>query len=562
MKCKIEFIKDTEKFKKGEIAEASKKSAESYVKNGYAEYIKEPKKKTKSKKIVKKKNKEIEISIDKKEYDRLVKKYKSVIGTIDKFIENKCKYFAKKPFEEKIKNVWCTNIADHIEFTNPNGKEEIIDPETLKKELKEIYKKIIIIIKRFCDLKEEQYPLVALWIIGTYIYEEFETYPYLFFNAMKGSGKTRILKLIASLSNKGELIGSLSESVLFRTAKGRTMCIDEFERVGSKEKQSLRELLNVAYKKGQIIKRMKKQKTIDGEDFVVEEFEVYTPIAMANIWGMEEVLEDRCISLVLEKSNNPAIVKLIEDFARNEEVKNITTLLSKGSCSLCSLFHKKRYEYNWNNYIIKKYPPLYSTNKTTHTTHTTITTNTTLTTQDIDISFFKKLDKTNIQGRHLELSFPLFALSRFLGVFDETLKTIKKIMEEKKLEDMTESKDVQVYDFVSTRNEGGGNFLLISNLTKEFRSFLNIEEKEEAWVNSRWFGRALKRLVLVKEKRRKSKGIEVILNIDKAKEKIKMFKEPEEKQEELKKDEEIHPTYKKIDYNPISIGNKGSGEIR
>lgn len=37
---KIRFIKDTEKFKVGEIAEASKKSAESAVDNGYAEYVK------------------------------------------------------------------------------------------------------------------------------------------------------------------------------------------------------------------------------------------------------------------------------------------------------------------------------------------------------------------------------------------------------------------------------------------------------------------------------------------------------------------------------------------
>jgi len=40
---KIKIIKDTEKCKVGEIAEASKKSAESYVNNGYAEYVEEVK---------------------------------------------------------------------------------------------------------------------------------------------------------------------------------------------------------------------------------------------------------------------------------------------------------------------------------------------------------------------------------------------------------------------------------------------------------------------------------------------------------------------------------------
>ena len=117
---------------------------------------------------------------------------------------------------------------------------------------------------------------------------------------MRGSGKTRILKLIASMSKNGEVLGSLSEAVLFRTAKGRTICIDEFEKVGSHENQALRELLNAAYKKGQKIKRMKKA----GDEYVVEEFDIYTPICMANIWGMDEVLGDRCITIVLEKSND------------------------------------------------------------------------------------------------------------------------------------------------------------------------------------------------------------------------------------------------------------------
>jgi len=36
---------------------------------------------------------------------------------------------------------------------------------------------------------------------------------------------------------------------------------------------------------------------------VIEEFAVYCPIAMANIRGMENVLGDRCISLILEKSS-------------------------------------------------------------------------------------------------------------------------------------------------------------------------------------------------------------------------------------------------------------------
>ena len=55
---------------------------------------------------------------------------------------------------------------------------------------------ILYIAQILKTLKEEYYDLVAVWIIGTYCMPGFETYPYLFINAQKGSGKTRLLKSI------------------------------------------------------------------------------------------------------------------------------------------------------------------------------------------------------------------------------------------------------------------------------------------------------------------------------------------------------------------------------
>ena len=186
----------------------------------------------------------------------------------------------------------------------------------------------------------------------TYLHKQFNAYPYLFVNAMKGSGKTRLLKLIAALSSNGEITAALSQAVLFRTSNDTTMCIDEFENIGSREKSDLREILNACYKKGSKVKRMRKKKTIDGEQQVIEEFELYRPLAMANIWGMEEVLGDRCISYLLEKSSNPIITKLIEDFDDNDCIKSIKT---RFQCSLCSVVTSRNIQKEWNNYIKNKY---------------------------------------------------------------------------------------------------------------------------------------------------------------------------------------------------------------
>lgn len=391
------------------------------------------------------------------------------------------------------------------------GKE--LELDELKITLGEIYEEIVFVLKKFCDIKEEYYSLIAIWIIGTYVHDEFETFPYLFFNAMRGSGKSRILKLIAELSHNGELLGSMSEAALFRTAKGRTLCIDEFEKVGSIEKQGLRELLNAAYKKGSIIKRMKKTK--DG--YEPESFEVYSAIVMANIWGMEEVLSDRCITIVIERSGRPEITKLMENFRKDPQIQNIKDVLCVVKCSLCSQISIREIEKEWNNYVLDKY-------YTTLHTYTTYTTYTTLTTLKQDtFSLFNKMDEAGIDGRNLELSFPILMIADLLNSFDPILETLKNIMTEKKLEDVTESKDVQVFDFVS-KQESLKSFVTMTKLTNQFRDFIGAEGKDEDWINSRWLGRAFKRLALTKEKVRKGGGIEVILDVLKAQEKIKMFK--------------------------------------
>jgi len=61
--------------------------------------------------------------------------------------------------------------------------------EEAKKILRGVYGQIIDILKEYSDLEEHNYKIIALWIIGTYMHDQFSSYPYLFLNAMKGSGK-------------------------------------------------------------------------------------------------------------------------------------------------------------------------------------------------------------------------------------------------------------------------------------------------------------------------------------------------------------------------------------
>jgi len=432
--------------------------------------------------------------------------------------------YRKDTYEKALKYV------DEIE---PKQKQPDLSEEELKITLKPIYNKIIKILKKYLDLEEENYLLITTWIIGTYFHNSFRSYPYLFFNAMKGSGKSRALNLITLLSKDGIVLNSLTEAVLFRTTG--TLGIDEFEGIEKKGNENLRELLNSAYKKTGKVFRMKKVSGKNGETQEVEKFDVYRPIIMANIWGMEETLGDRCIQIILEKSVNKKIVKLIEDFEQNFQIMEVLDLVSKGIGSYGSFGALQTIQQNWNNFIenVNTPTPL-NTSITSIPSIPSITSITSI--------LYNKINNTQLLGRDLELFFPLFLIGNLCGKLDEMLKISIRIVKERKEKDIYESMDVQVYDFISQyRNT---SFVRVSDLTSQFRVFIGTQEKEDSWINTRWFGKSIKRLKLDKEKKR-SNGMLVILNIDKAKEKIKMFREVEEPEEELKTEKN---KMKKVNY--------------
>lgn len=388
----------------------------------------------------------------------------------------------------------------------------------------ECYDKIIQLAKRYIDMPEDYYHVLASWIIGTYSHESFPAYPYLFFNAMRGSGKTRTLKFISALGSKGDgsVQNNLTEAVIFRIPRGTTTCIDEVEQIGSKDKQTLRELLNSAYKKGMKVKRMRKVKTQVGEQQVVETFEPYYPIAMANIWGMDEVLGDRSISLTLEKSNHPFLTKMYEDFDNEDflEIKRTLEQLSVVSEVKCC---KKNIYIEWNNYLISKY----NTTHTTYIHYTTQTTQTTPTKEEIELEqIFNKIDELGINGRNFELLLPLIIVNK--NISDEHFERImligKEIMEKKKEDEYTDSKDVTLYEYVGTWLTESSEYKSVKDIVQEFRMFCGEGEQDDRWLNDRWMGKALKRLCLIKQKRRVSNGMQIILDFAKAREKLKIFK--------------------------------------
>ena len=444
---------------------------------------------------------------------------------------NSCKTILEVKWDEPITQYKCCKNPQMNILKRVTSEET---QNTIKQKIRECYEKIILLHDYYLDWDVEEIKLQAVWDIGTYFYKRFNSFPYRFVTAMKGSGKTRLLSLTEVLVKNGKIASGMTDSALYRSASTHTLLFDEAESISKKEKQAQTEILNSGYKKssGRIL-RSKEVRTKDGKDYVTEEFDVYSPKMLVNISGIGSVLLDRCIDSILEKSDNPQKVNLIEDFNSNPDFLDIKRTLE--ACSVgCVVYDRSE---KWNKFRSGSY------------THTSLTFSNNLTSSYINIhninnkyknmytftsielneeefKLFNKLKEVDINGRNFELYYPLFAVAEIIGedVLTDILNIAKKKTEEKRSEDIFNSQDVSVYDFVASQSERD-KYISIIDLIAQFKMFFQADEENIKSLTPEWMGRALKRLNLVIHKKRTSKGMEVMLNIDKAKEKLKMFKD-------------------------------------
>jgi hypothetical protein len=150
-----------------------------------------------------------------------------------------------------------------------------------------------------------------------------------------------------------------------------------------------------------------------------------------------------------------------------------------------------------------------------------------------DLDFFDKIRDTNLEGRPLELFFPLFLIARFCGVLDKILEIAIQIVKERKADDMAESRDLALMDYLSKLYHTS-DFISINQI------YQDMKEDEKDWITPDWIGRALKRMNILIERRRTARTREVRIDWKKLDEKArKAFPKKEvevEKIEDSKED--------------------------
>jgi len=148
----------------------------------------------------------------------------------------------------------------------------------------------------YVAFENAQYPsLLALWIMGTYVHQLFDAYPYLHIQGQHGSGKTKIQTLLAKMCYNPIMAANMTMAALFRIIESTsgTMLIDEAEFLSSENATDYRLMLNAGYKKGASVYRME---MID-KQFDVCEFDVYSPKAISSIAKFPPTLSSRCIHI-------------------------------------------------------------------------------------------------------------------------------------------------------------------------------------------------------------------------------------------------------------------------
>jgi hypothetical protein len=183
--------------------------------------------------------------------------------------------------------------------------------------------------KYFYFVYKSQSSVLAVWLMGTYIFAIFRYYPYLHFQAEKRSGKSLLMEIMSYVSFNPFIGTNVSVSSLFREIEcNRTvMFLDEVESLRSSDKEiysSLMQILNSGFKyDGKVMRTVGSNNNLKPQ-----EFSTYGPKCFAGIDSIDDVLQDRTIKIKILRKK---VDEKIDRFKISQELeKHTDNLKQKG----------------------------------------------------------------------------------------------------------------------------------------------------------------------------------------------------------------------------------------
>lgn len=193
---------------------------------------------------------------------------------------------------------------------------------------KEVYDEVEVFIrKHFVHDDDRVYGKLALWVMHTYCVDFFDTVPYMQFLASHGSGKTRGLEVLRSLSYRGMLTAGFTPANLYRLIETYhpTLLLDESGHSIHERSESggtIISVLNAGYKRGSKVYRTNIKKSEEPVGY-----DCFGPKAIAAVKGFLPTLESRCI-----------IIPMIKGKPENRTIDKGWAALLRGKLTLWAMY--------------------------------------------------------------------------------------------------------------------------------------------------------------------------------------------------------------------------------
>jgi len=160
----------------------------------------------------------------------------------------------------------------------------------------EVYNDVYNFCREYLVIREEEYHIMTLWIMASWLVDDFQTCPYLCAIAPKSSGKTQMLNVLNELAYRAVMTISVTAASLFRAIElwHITLLIDEAEFQVKQETeagQALYGCLNGGYKRGSYAIRTEG----DASNRIPTTYEVFGFKAIATTRLFHPTLESRSI---------------------------------------------------------------------------------------------------------------------------------------------------------------------------------------------------------------------------------------------------------------------------
>jgi len=186
----------------------------------------------------------------------------------------------------------------------------------------ELLELIIAHIHKYLDISPEMERFAAYYVLFSWLYDKFNTCPYLRVTGDTGSGKTRFLDSIGRLCYKPILVsGAATSAPIFRLLENwqGTLVIDEADFAKSDTTVDLVKIMNSGFERFRPVVRCNKENPND-----IEIHRVFGPKVIASRYKFfDSALESRCLAEKIRPTgrNIPRILQKAF-FAEEQELRN------------------------------------------------------------------------------------------------------------------------------------------------------------------------------------------------------------------------------------------------